>query len=300
MKTHNQLKNEYFVFVDNEFFDKDYQTKYGIESILVLALIQKNLLVRNNKYIFNLQFLFTELNIKQNNSIQQKKIRNCLIQLQNDNVIISDDDMSKINNTQLVHVDISIPDNNYTIVYDYELNKIINYKQENLYNLFNLFVFLKYRIGDKGYCYWNQADIAYSIGLKSRKVISRMIKVLATELELILVDNIGTKKFNDGSIKESNNMYAMNYEGAEELLKQKKEEYKYRLKEHGVKIIKNKTANDKRKYARLINHRRIKYYKGIITDKELKELKQYEKIYYDMIKNDKDTLEEKRDDFITL
>src|SRR5690606_31492733 len=110
-----------------------------------------------------------------------------------DNIIISDVDISQVNNNKLIYVDIDIPETDYTAIYDFELDAIVNCKKENVYNLFNLFAFLKYRIGIKGYCYWNQTDIAYSIGLKSRKVISRMVDVLSTELKLILVDNVGTK-----------------------------------------------------------------------------------------------------------
>lgn len=279
MKTYEQLENEKFVFVDNKFFTKEYQEQYGIESILILALIQKNLLIRK-LYIFNLQYLFDVLGVKSNNSTQQKKIKDCLVQLQKDNIIISDVAISKVNNNQLIYVDIDIPETDYTAIYDFELNAIVNCKKENVYNLFNMFTFLKYRIGIKGYCYWNQTDIAYSIGLKSRKVISRMVDVLSTELKLILVDNVGTKKFADGSVKESNNMYAMNYKGSKELLQMKKEEYKEELKQDGIRITNNQTANDKRSLKGRVNYLRNLYhgyYDENISDDEVEELRQKKK-----------------------
>jgi len=300
MKTYEQLENEKFVFVDNKFFTKEYQEQYGIESILILALIQKNLLIRG-QYIFNLQYLFDVLDIKKNNSTQQKKIKDCLVQLQKDNIIISDVDISKINNNQLIYVDIDIPETDYTAIYDFELDAIVNCKEENVYNLFNMFTFLKYRIGIKGYCYWNQTDIAYSIGLKSRKVISRMVDVLEKELKLIITDNVGTKKFKDGSVKESNYMYAMNYKGSKELLKTKKEEYKQELIEDGIRITNNQTANDKRSLKGRVNYLRNLYhgyYDENISDDEVEELRQKEEEYWELIKNDEDLVEKRIDEFV--
>ncbi|SHH31457.1 hypothetical protein [Sporanaerobacter acetigenes] len=297
MKTYEQLENEKFVFVDNKFFTKEYQEQYGIASILILALIQKNLLVRG-QYIYNLQYLFDVLDIKKNNSTQQKKIKDCLVQLQKDNIIISDVDISKANNNQLIYVNIDIPETNYTVVYDFELDAIVKCKEENVYNLFNLFTFLKYRIGIKGYCYWNQTDIAYSIGLKSRKVVSRMVDVLEKELKLIITDNVGTKKFKDGSVKESNYMYALNYKGSKELLKTKKEEYKQELIEDGIKITTNKTANEKRSIKGRINYLVSLFEEDSISDDEVEELRQKEEEYYNLIKNDEDLLEKRIDEFV--
>ena len=197
--------NKHFVVIDNELFNM----KYGAESILLISVIQKNLLVRGT-YVFNLNYIYDNLNIDGNNTRQKNKIKNCLVKLQKGSIITSDININNANNNQLIFVDIKIPKDNYTIVYDVELDTIINYNQGNIYNLYNLFVFLKYRIGIKGYCYWNQDDIANAIGLKSRKAVSKMIDVLSDDLKLIKVDNIGVRLFNNGNIKESNNIYVLN------------------------------------------------------------------------------------------
>lgn len=268
MKTYSELEDMNFVFIDNDFFTDKYISTYGIESALILAIIQRNLLIRG-QYIFSFNNLFDCLGIKSTNSIHRKKIKNILIQMQKDNIIVSDTDLSSGNNSQFIFIDIKLKDEDYTIIYDFELDSILNYQNENTYNLFNAFVFLKYRSGVKKYCYWSQDDIATSIGLKTRQVVSSLIDILDKELDLILVAEGDTRILKNGTIQESNNMYSMNYEGHQEILKIKKEEYNQQLLDEGVKTYTSKKANSKRSLKQKINHLNKKVEDGTITNDEL-------------------------------
>src|SRR5690606_30144406 len=126
------------------------------------------------------------------------------------------------------------------------------------------------------------------------------IDILQDELDLIRYRNPGNRLFADGSCKQSNHVYAMNYEDVDVVMSKALTFFEQEMKAKKIKLTNQKTANEKRKLARLINYRRNKYHEGTITEQELAELAHYEKEYYKFIKDmeNKDKLKEKLDKFV--
>jgi hypothetical protein len=135
--------------------------------------------------------------------------------------------------------------------------------------------------------YWNQNSIAKAVGLKTRKTVSKYANILQN-LGLIKYKNPGQRVFEDGSTKQSNYIYAMNYEDADVVIGKALTFYGNKLKEDNIRLEKAETADDKRSMAAYKNHRLKKYHDGTITEQELVELAYYEEEYYKLIKNDSD------------
>jgi hypothetical protein len=71
MKTYKELEQENFVFVNNYWFNQQYQENYGIESVLILSIIQKNKLIRGS-CLFSIDYLLDCLGFTKGNTRQVK------------------------------------------------------------------------------------------------------------------------------------------------------------------------------------------------------------------------------------
>lgn len=233
----NNIQN--FIIVDNNIIQK---SKYAP---LVLSLLQQDKTFKGY-YIFQLDDICNKLNIS-NNSRYKKIIIDLIKQFQAEGII---DYADEIKNNTLVRTNINLPENNYTQIYDYELNKILNYSgKESKYNIFNVFLAIKSKMINKDYCYPSYADIKEYTGIGSDSTISNIINILTNDLKLILVANPGHRVFKNGEVKQGNNVYTMNLPENADLLVNVIDNYKKELEERKIEIAKRVEANIKRSEA---------------------------------------------------
>lgn len=229
-----------FVVIDNNLIK---QNKYAP---LLFGLIQLDRTMRGY-YIFQLADICKKLNVSNSNSAYKKIITDLLKQFQAEGII---DFKDEIKNNTLVRAYIKLPEENFTKVYDYELEKILTYSgKESKYNIFNVFLAIKSKMIDKSYCYLSYKDIKKYTGINSDTTISNIIYILSNKLKLILVANPGHRVFKNGEVKQSNNLYALNTPENENLLANLIEKYKDELEQRKIKLVKAKKANKKRSIA---------------------------------------------------
>lgn len=237
MKDTNNIQN--FIIVDNNIIQK---SKYAP---LVFALLQEDKTFKEY-YIFQLDDICNKLNIS-NNSRYKKIVIDLIKQFQAEGII---DYADEIKNNILVRANINLPENNYTQIYDYELNKILNYSgKESKYNIFNVFLAIKSKMINKDYCYPSYVDIKEYTGITNNSTISNIINILANELKLILVANPGHRIFKNGEVKQGNNVYTINLPENTNLLANVIDNYKKELEERKIEITKGVEANKKRSEA---------------------------------------------------
>jgi hypothetical protein len=231
--------------------------KYTHESIYIFGLIQKMLNVR--KYMtFNFNWIYKELGITTDNTRHKKQIRNLLLKYQEDEYLKFDCDISKINNYEIIFATIKDIKNKFVKILDYEFDTIssCNNKNIDIYKLFCIFANIKSRVNKVNiFCWPTYERISKDIGINSPNTINKYLYILKDELGLILFDNPGLGVFKDGNIKQANNIYTMNYEGHNKLLKEKIEYWK-------------KELSDKCEIVKTEKNKNIKSNKDIVSDWE--------------------------------
>lgn len=172
--------------------------------------------------------------------------------------------------------DISLPPNKFFILFDDEIDTILNSNNQNVnrHKLFLLFGCLKYHYntGTK-YCYPTIESLSDKTRLSTTTILS-YIDVLV-DLGLILYDNPGTKLYPDGTVKECNNYYTMNsmsYPGNKEVLDQliihAKQELQQQEESNQLKIVNNTIGNKKRSIRTKMYHLGNRLDKGKVTQEE--------------------------------
>ena len=138
----------------------------------------------------------------------------------------------------------------FVLLYDFELDTICNSEYKVDKNLLLLtFVTIKSHINNQTkICYPTIDTIQRECNIKSNNTVLYYIDILK-ELGLILFENVGTRVFKDGTIKQAGNIYTMNYEGHDKYLQTALDRYKVELEADGIKITKAKDANRKRSEA---------------------------------------------------
>ena len=134
------MENNFYIKLENQWFQKDKETnctlldELGAESLLVYSILKRDVTIRNT-IKFNLNDIYKSLRIDKNkNSNMVKKIKQSIIKMNNKLYTIHSDsncneyiDIHKINNNDTYYLKLNkLIEKNFFIVYDWELDQIIN------------------------------------------------------------------------------------------------------------------------------------------------------------------------------
>ncbi len=270
---------KYFVKVDNRWFytrseilkeryENNFARKYGARGFMLqVKLLQTR--TNRNKYFVDLAYIKDWFNYSKKEYIQ-KVLK--LLQQFNDKDIIKFTGKYNIDVSNMEHIYFTpneeFPEK-YFILYDYEIDRIlVDYNGKlNKQKLLLLFGCLKSHYNtEHKICYPTIMRISLETKM-SEKTILEGIKTLEN-LGLILYSNLGTKLFADGTIREADNVYTMNYEGNEKILNEYLEKELLKVDDEGAEIVKRETANARRSIKMKIRHLQDKYEEGKITKKQ--------------------------------
>lgn len=258
------MSNNKFISIPNKLLCDS--NKNNIK-IFILSLIQFNMTIRG-KCIFNIKWLLEKMNIKLNDSRRIKQIHNCVTELKDENILIFDGNTNKFNNTDLLFAEF-VCDDNFVQISDYEFESIYNYSNQdvNVRDLLIQFAYIKSKIDDKGYCYPSIKLIADDLCL-SEDTVTKYNNILSNELGLILIGNVGSRIFQNGSIKTANNLYAINDENGRSKLASKIKNYKNQLGDNNIKIAKNELRKEKQSIKMSMIHLKRKFEQGKLDEIE--------------------------------
>ncbi|MSS43774.1 hypothetical protein FYJ27_08540 [Anaerosalibacter bizertensis] len=266
--------------------------------MLVLVYMQK-FKNYNEEINFTFGWLFDDLEI--NSYKLQKDLINCFDDLVELNLITLIKNVNKINKNTRLQVKLSIYNDRFTQIQINEIDKILNLDEDIRTKKTMLFLYTDIAswIDSKGYCYVPYEYMKKDLNTTSDNRISDALQKLKDN-KLIDYDRIGQVLI-DGKIQEGNSIYVLCcQEKYKDILQRGLNNRRRQLEEGKAKIYRSKNGQLKRKLMGLINHRRAKYHDNTITNKEFKELEKYEREYFKLIKDNKNLLEEKKDDFITI
>ena len=143
------------------------------------------------------------------------------------------------------------------------------------------------RIDSKGYCFPSFESFKMDLNTTSDNRINDALKLLQNN-NLIAYGNVG-QILVDGKVQQGNNVYVLCcQEGYKDILQRGLANRKKQYVEGKVTIHKGKISNKKRSIKQRINNLWKKYDDGDITDGELAELEKKEQEYYNLIKLDKE------------
>lgn len=258
--------NDTFIMISNKYI-KDGDYILTSEELTILTLITMNLSCKGN-CIFSITWLLDMLNNSRSNNRKIKIIKDILQQFINDEVItlytnvLTDDniikDITNIDKNDLLYCYVEDVTENFTLIYDREIIKLIEiaYKRKlDTYSLINfvlyIYSFIDNNEQDEDYklCYPSFNKINDDIGISETTII-KYIDALQ-ENEIICCDYAGFKETTKGQIRNSK-MFYCRYQDEEILIKRVQA---YRTKEGFIKqnkLSKNKT-NLKRSLKQQIN-----------------------------------------------
>lgn len=291
MKTYSykELEQQKFIKLNNDYLNREFIRQHNIDSVLILSILLRNYTARG-EIVFNINYLLDVLEVKKTNTNRINKIKHTLNSLAATKVLDTGIDFMSIKNDDIVRVDYELAKEHFTIVYDFEVDAILNADTTvDKYAMFYLFVFIKYRLNvNTQVMYWSIKDMAREMNTKSNKTVLGYIDTLE-KIGLIKVANVGTRVFADNSVKQANNIYTLGYlEDTDEILQEQLNRYKAELDEHNVKVEKGKKQSEQTSIKLRLNNLWEKYHDNNITDEELRELKKKQKKYYEFIKFDKE------------
>lgn len=262
------------------------------KELTILMLISMHSNVRG-QYIFTIDNILKLINLK-NTTREQKIVKDLLIKLNNfeyieiynnpqeeDEYLIND--ISSIGKNDFVYMS-KLPNmdngDSFTIIYDYEIFKILNYNDEpiNNYLLLQLFSYIIRLISNNALSdtyllsYPSYKDFNEKLGL-SDGTISKYIDILQ-DIDLIRCDYAGIEQLLSGKIKNTK-MYYCRTKDEQALI----DRIEFERKENGFIKVNNKSRDDsnlKRSITQRINKLETKLRDNTITETEiitLKELK---------------------------
>ncbi len=272
------MADKKYIRVSNQWFDlvdgKNLSLLYGSRGFTLQAKMMQRLNVRG---LYDL----TDRHIQQwfgyTNYREIKNIFTILDMFRRGGLIncSNDYDFAKVCTDVVVFqpTDILLPSSEYFIVYDYEIDTILIECAVKLdkFKLFLLFGCLKYHYNtNMKFAYPSIELLASETGLSHTTIL--MYLDILVDLGLILYDNPGTKLFLDGSVKECNNIYTMNYKGNEAILKQEigrvVSELQEQEKQQKLKLTNNVIGNKRRGICTTQRHLRNRFDKGLISRQE--------------------------------
>lgn len=294
MKTYSyeELKNEKFIKLNDDYLNREFIKQHSIDSILILSILLKNYTNRG-EIVFSINYLLDELNITKTNTNRMNKVKQILNSLAVAKVFSTDIDFMSVKNDDIVRVNYGLVDKNFTMVYDFEVEEVLNADTTiDKYAMFYLFVFIKYRLNTSTkVMYWSIKDMAREMNTKSNKTILNYTDVLE-DIGLIKIGKVGTRVFADGSTKKANNIYGLGYlVDTDNILQKQMDSYKEELKEKQIKLEQGKKAGKQTSIKLRLNTLWKKYNDEDITDDEIEELKKLQKKYYEFIKLDDEKVE---------
>ena len=261
---------------------------------LSLILMHDNL---REQSIFTIDNIIKLMNLK-STSREQKFIKDLLqklkdsyyIELYSNPQIIEEyivDDIGSINKNDFVYMTKTEKmrlDDNFTLLYDEEIFKILNYLKEpiNNYSMLQLFSYLIKSISNNALnddyllCYPSYKDMNDKFGL-SESTISKYIDILQ-EINLIRCDYTGIEQLASGKIKNTK-MYYCRAKDEQALI----DKIEYERKEKGFIKLNKKSKDDsnlKRSITQRINCLENKLNKNTITESEMITLKELKKVDY--------------------
>lgn len=152
-------------------------------------------------------------------------------------------------------------------LYYYELDAIFDTDQNiiNKHSLLSILACIKtnYDEFNKKYCFPSIREMSVRARLSQRTVIDGVN--LLRDMGLILYDNPGTRVLLNGDIKESNNIYTMNYKGNHKILKDYIEKKRYEVDIEYKRQQNKQLSNSKRSIKMKLNNLDSKLDRGDIT-----------------------------------
>lgn len=238
-------------------------------TVLTLIYMSKN---SKDTCIFNLEWLYTSLNIKANNTYGKKEIRTILqtfykdeILIYYNNIYLKDKDIIEsiidYNKNDLIFAELfnEIGESGFTMVLDSEIELLINYSNENKIDTYSLLKTYIYICSTFNY---NVQAEDYLLGFPSIIKIAEMSEItektalkyinILSDLNIFVFDYAGFKETSKGQIKNGNMYYTR--VGNEDLLLQKLQNE--RTKKGFIKV--NQRNKDKSNLKRSITNK-IKY-----------------------------------------
>lgn len=275
-KSNKGKGNKYFVSVINKWFRGDLgkDERFNNDDLLIFAMLQKNLLIKKNTVLFNLDWIYEELRINSKTYGQMTKIKESLINLANNDILFFEfanythediknntDIIMKLNKGKLITANIKINDSYTQILID-DFDKILNLDKTREYkrNIFALYCDIVSRVGDKKYCYPSELTLSKDINLSSKSnIVVDYLKMLK-QIGLIDYDNAGTIHQNNYSV-QSNNVYVLcNTENYKEILGNEINKRKQDYISKKIKISDREIANIKRSIGLTNYHKNRKAY----------------------------------------
>ena len=190
------------ITIGYEKITQKYISEYGQESLLVLALLSRHYTIRH-EIVFNFKYLFDNLSIKPNRKEQKNKIIQCV-----GNMFNTDIDFN-ININQIIALPYEISKDQYLIITDEEVDKILSYdKRVDKFSLFNTYVTIKRYVNYyTGTAYPSIKTIMDITNTISNNTILKYIKILE-ELKLIDCER-SDFIVNDDGVRKANNTYTI-------------------------------------------------------------------------------------------
>lgn len=247
--------------------------------------------------IFTIDNIIKLMNLK-STSREQKFIKDLLLKLKDSHYIelysnpqiIEEyilNDINSINKNDFIYMTKTEKmklDDNFTLLYDEEIFKILNYSKEpiNNYSVLQLFSYLIKSISNNALnddyllCYPSYKDMNDKFGL-SESTISKYIDILQ-EIDLIRCDYTGIEQLASGKIKNTK-MYYCRAKDEQVLI----DRIEYERKEKGFIKLNKKSKDDsnlKRSITQRINYLENKLNNNTITEAETITLKELRKVDY--------------------
>lgn len=291
--------NNYFIKVSNEWFyvkdGKSLIEQYNHCHFVIYILLLRNLTLRNT-CIFNINMIKDLLlNEGTTDSRQINIIKDTLKSLHDNGIITlylnnccTEEFIDFENNNKIYYAQINNqPKNNFFILYDSEIDVILNFckgKEKRGISIYNLLVYFGMVIKvinskDKvGYCTYEV--LQYKFGF-SADTISKFNEYL-TKLKLIRYNNTF---YDIRSNRSLSNIYARFKD--EEQFNIAVENRKKTIEANIILTDKKGVQDLKRSIKKKLNVRWEKYDNNFLTDKQINELEQLEKDYYNLIHKEK-------------
>lgn len=211
------MKNKKFTKIDNRFI-KGEDDVLSSQELTILTLMSMHESI-NGQYIFTINSILDLLNITNNNNRKQQQIKEFLNKLKNNEEIEIHsttiqtneyliEDVYGIDKNKLIFVSSIVEPETFTMLYDEEIIKILEYSKENrvdLYALMNLYIYIISHINcnemDEYYnlCYLSNERIIDDLAI-SENTITKYTNILQ-ELNILRCDYAGYKETASGKIK---------------------------------------------------------------------------------------------------
>ena len=214
------MEDTNFIKIDNQYIKGD--KILTSQELTILTLLCRNRTVKN-QFTFTIKWIIHKLGLKDTTK-NITTIRNTLNILQRDNILkyYSDTEESPSNEINILHLDktdftyasIEEETDNFTMLYDNELTKIIEYSNTHkvdVYNIINFYIyvlsFINTNSKDENYklCYVSMDNINNELGLSENTII-KYINILK-DINLLRCDYAGYKENAKGQVKNSTMYY---------------------------------------------------------------------------------------------